>query len=314
MPHLSDPGGSFISFKAIAAVRTVKINIAQLTAQTPHLLEAMMDLDTHADNTVLGGSCLLIHDTGRKVDVSGFSMALGSMELPIVSSAVVYDHPTTGKVHILVFHQTIYCCQMDNHLICPMQCRVNGVVINDTPKMCILNPDNSTHSIKVTDPLDLDTILHIPLILRGVTSCFCVRKPSTAEFEDDDIPKLDMMYESPEWDPGDPDRATQEASTMDSRGQVHDLDNVIAGGQRFINLVSTSEQSADFTANEYFHVALQARVNVSRVKVGNSRRAIGHELLADKWMVSPEVAHRTLERTTQRGVQTISHPFLAHRF
>ena len=111
-----------------------------------------------------------------------------------------------------------------------------------------------------------------------------------------------MTYESPEWDPSDPDWATQEASTMDSRGCVHDLDNVIAGGQRFINLVSTSAQSANFMSDEYFHVALQALVNVSRVKVGNSRRAIGYELLADKWIVSPEVAHCTLERTSQRGV------------
>jgi hypothetical protein len=43
----------------------------------------MMDLDTHADNSVLGGSCLLIHDTGRKVDVSGFSSVLVLIELPI---------------------------------------------------------------------------------------------------------------------------------------------------------------------------------------------------------------------------------------
>jgi hypothetical protein len=94
-----------------------------------------------------------------------------------------------------------------------------------------------------------------------------------------------MTYESPEWYPGDPDWATQEASTMDSRGQVHDLDEVIAGGQRFINPVSTSEQSADFTAD--FHGTLQARVNVLRVKVRNSCHTIGNKLLADKWMVVP---------------------------
>ncbi len=81
-----------------------------------------------------------------------------------------------------------------------------------------------------------------------MTIFFCVRKPSTAEFEDDDIPKLDMTYESPKWDPGDPEWATQEASTMDLRGRVRDLDDVIAGGRRFKNLVSASEQSADYTA------------------------------------------------------------------
>ena len=223
----------------------------------------MMDLDTHADNTVLGGSCLLIHDTGWKVDVSGFSLVLWSIELPIISGAVAYDHPITGKVYILVFHQTIYCRQMENHLKCPMQCQMNGVVINDMPKMCIPNPDDSTHSIEVTNPLDPDSTLHIPLMLRGVTSCFCVRRPSTAESADDDIPKLDMTYKSPEWDPGDPDWATQEASTMNSRGRVYDLDNVIARGFRFINLVSTSEQFTDFTADDYFHGALQACVKVS---------------------------------------------------
>ncbi len=159
---------------------------------------------------------------------------------------------------------------MYNHLLCPMQCRVNGVVINNTPKMCVPNPDDSTHSIEVADPLDPDATLHIPLILKGVTSCFDVRRPTTVEFEDEDNPKLDMTYESPKWDPSDPNLATQEASTMDSRGRVHDSDNVIAEGRRFINLVSTSGQYADFTSNEYFHVALQARVNISRVKVGKS--------------------------------------------
>jgi hypothetical protein len=83
----------------------------------------------------------LIHDTGRK------STALGLIELPIVSGVVAYDPLTTGKVYILMFHQAIYCRQMENHLICPMQCGVNGVVINDTPKMCIPNPDDSTHFI-----------------------------------------------------------------------------------------------------------------------------------------------------------------------
>jgi hypothetical protein len=104
-----------------------------------------MDLDTHAKNTVLGDCCLLIHDTGRKVDVLGFSIALGLIELPIVSGRVAYDHPIIGNVYIMVFHQVIYCRQMDNHLICPMQCRMNGFVINDKPKMCVPNTDDSTH-------------------------------------------------------------------------------------------------------------------------------------------------------------------------
>jgi hypothetical protein len=164
-----------------------------------------MELDTHANNTVLGNCCLLIHDTGRKVDVLGFSTALRSIELPIVSGAVAYDHPITGKVYFLVFHQAIYCCQMDNHLICPMQCRVNSVIINDTPKMCVPNPEDSTHSIEVTDPLDQDATLHIPLILKGVTSCCYVQRPTMVKFDDPNplsgtlVTQIGPFRKPPQW-------------------------------------------------------------------------------------------------------------------
>ncbi len=198
-------------------MRTVEL-IAQLNTESPHGVESFVDLDTHADNTVLGGSCLLIHDTGCRVDVSGFAAALGSIELPVVTAAVAYDYPITGKVYILVFYQAIHCHSMEKHLLCPMQRRINGVVINDTPKFCVHNPDNLAHAIKVDDSMDPVATLHIPLLLRGVISCFNVHCPSTDEFEDEDIPKIIMTYKFPKWDPANPDWAKQEASTMDSRG------------------------------------------------------------------------------------------------
>jgi hypothetical protein len=78
-----------------------------------------------------------------------------------------------------------------------MQCHVNGVVINNTPKICNPNPDSLVHAIEVNDPLDLDAKLHVPLLLHGV-SCFNVNVccPSTDKLEDEDIPKINMMYAS----------------------------------------------------------------------------------------------------------------------
>jgi hypothetical protein len=203
---------------------------------------------------------------------------------------------------------------MENHLICPMQCCVNGVVINDTPKFCIRNPDNLVHAIKVNDPMDPDATLLISLLLRGVISCFNVCCPSTDNFEDEDIPKIVMTYEFPMWNPVNPDWAEQEASTMDLRGQVHDTKNVIATGRRFINLVSMSKQGVDFTSNDHFHDVLWVHVNFSRVQVKNGHSAINYKLLAEKWLVSMDVAKRTLKRTTQMGMRTISHPSLACQF
>ena len=54
-------------------------------------------------------------------------------------------------------------------------------------------------------------------------------------------------------------------------------------------------------SNDHFHDALQAHVNVSGVQIKNGHRAINSDTLTEKWLVSPEVARRTLKRTTKGG-------------
>ena len=83
---------------------TVKLKISKLNTESPHGVESFADLDTHTDNTVLGSGCLLIHDTGCNVDISGFATVLGSIEHPIVMGAIAYNHLITDKMYILVSH------------------------------------------------------------------------------------------------------------------------------------------------------------------------------------------------------------------
>ena len=137
-----------------------------------------MELDTHANTTVLGKNCLLIQDFGKAISVSGWYASAGSTECPIVSGVVVYDHPHTGVTYMLIWHQAIYLDTMDNHLICPMQCRVQGVTIHDMPKIFIKNPTEHSHAIVVSDPVDPTNDLIIPLELVGVISVFSVRTPT----------------------------------------------------------------------------------------------------------------------------------------
>ena len=129
-----------------------------------------MELDTHADTTVLGRHCLLIQDFNKTVSVTGWNASDGATECRTVSGVVAYDHPVTGQAYMLVFHQAIYLESMDNHLICPMQCRVNGVEINDTPKIFVKHPTERSHAIVVKDPVAPDNKLVIPLQLDGVMS------------------------------------------------------------------------------------------------------------------------------------------------
>ena len=58
---------------------------------------------------VLGSNFLPIHDFERLVDVSGWDGSAGSVECPTISGSTVYDHPISGKVYMLVYHQAIHC-------------------------------------------------------------------------------------------------------------------------------------------------------------------------------------------------------------
>ena len=82
-------------------------------------------------------------------------------------------------------------------------------------------PDESTHALQVGDPLDEDRPLFIPFSLSGVTSHFPVRKPTAAEWEDEEhYPRIELTADEPAWDPSAPDFGDQEDSMTDFRGQV----------------------------------------------------------------------------------------------
>ena len=146
----------------VATVWSIKIGrIASSTSlQT---LESRMELDTHDNKTMLGKNCLLIQDFGKAVSVSGWNASAGSTKCLTVSGVVAYNHPHTGVTYMLIWNQAIYLDTMDNHLICLMQCRVQGVTIHDMPKIFVKNPTEHSHAIVVSDPVDPDNDLIIPL-------------------------------------------------------------------------------------------------------------------------------------------------------
>ena len=279
-----------------------------------------MEIDNHADTTVLGRNCLSIHDYNRPVDVSGWDASQGSVECPTISGAVAYDHPITGQVYILVYHQAIHCKSLENHLMCPMQSRVTGVKINELPKFLADKPDDETHAIVVGNPLDTDESLIIPLMIKGVTSYFPTRKPSMREYEDDNIQNIAMTSELPDWEPSEADFAEQEAGMTDFRGQVLDRET-IERGRSVISSVSTGSDingndiiSIDFTADNNFGNALADTIKVSRVGVSKGKVGVTAQRLSKNWNISPEAAKRTVERTTQRGVRTTLNPSLSRRY
>ena len=106
----------------------------------------------------------------------------------------LFCRPTSPN-DMLVFHQAIYLESIENHLICLMQCRVNRVEINDTPKIFVANPTEHSHAIVVEDPVAPEDTLVIPLQLQGVTSVFSIRVPSWQEYDSSE----GVNYKAEKW-------------------------------------------------------------------------------------------------------------------
>ena len=110
----------------MATIRTIKVGRVE-EATSSQSNEYTMDIDNNTDTTVLGSNCLPVHDFERSVYVSGWDVISGSVECPTISVAIAYEHPISGKVYMLVYHQAIHCPILENHLMCSMQSRMAGV-------------------------------------------------------------------------------------------------------------------------------------------------------------------------------------------
>ena len=97
-----------------------------------------------------------------------------------------------------------------NHLLCPMQCHLNGVQINEVPKFLAETPSERTYAIELVDPFNAAHPLIIPLKLSGATSYFYVFSPTIAEYESEEIPKIHLTVEEPPWDPSPNEYLEQE--------------------------------------------------------------------------------------------------------
>ena len=126
-----------------------------------------MELDSHADTIILGKECVEIYNWNHLVKVSGYNPKDRERLCKTISGEVVHDHPHTGKVCLLIFHQCIHANHPDHHLLCSIQCRMHGVEINETPKFLLKKPTDSSHAIVVEDPEGGGSMV-IPLLINGL--------------------------------------------------------------------------------------------------------------------------------------------------
>jgi len=106
--------------------------ITELSSKISSTGETTLELDSHADTCVLGCDALILLDYEQPVVVEEYDPSLGTKTYDTVSGALAYDDPLTGEVYHIVINQAIHIPHLDHHLLCPMQCQVNDVTVDET--------------------------------------------------------------------------------------------------------------------------------------------------------------------------------------
>ena len=84
---------------------------------------------------MLRGGVLKIYGYNCPFNFQRYDPSLGAKQYRAISGALTYVNPFTVLKYHLIVHQSIHMPNLEHHLMCPMQCRANGVVINKCPQM-----------------------------------------------------------------------------------------------------------------------------------------------------------------------------------
>ena len=296
----------------VAPVRTCPTTLSRaVSSMLPvNKFISRCELDSHADTCCFGSNAYVFAVSDRTVDVSPFLSDLGMVNaVQIASCAVAVDDPLTYTTLIFVFHQSLYFGdRLQNHLLCPNQLRMNGVIVNECPRFLDPNRDHRSHSLYFPD----DDVL-LPLSLDGVISFFSCRKPTEREMRE--CPTIVATYESPSWEP-----YSDEFERNEGAFHKETRDNFLAreyGGYQDSILASVSTAASEHS----FVYALTRTVNIDgdrmryilSAKSSSRKGTVTPERLASIWNIGLEQAKRTIERTTQRGVRDFSNPTMGRR-
>ena len=114
----------------------------------------------------------------------GYNPKAGSKHAGIVVATVANTKSETGCIIILLINKAIKMKGLDHHLLCPIKCHMNGVMINEVLEFLIAVPCETMHAIQLENSFDVTHPIIFPLKIIGVACYFEVRTPNQEEHED----------------------------------------------------------------------------------------------------------------------------------
>ena len=88
------------------------------------------------------------------LNVNSYNPKNGHRSAKTVDFSVDYQDPHSGQKLILMINQALCIYGLDNHLLCFMQCHLNGVHISEVPKFLAKSQSETTYAIDLVIPLD----------------------------------------------------------------------------------------------------------------------------------------------------------------
>jgi hypothetical protein len=83
------------------------------------------------------------------VTVTGWDLEGATKLLRIMSAALGYTILETGKMVLLIVHQSMFSPTLDHNLLSTMQMKLHDVVVNETQKIQCFKPTKPSHTISV---------------------------------------------------------------------------------------------------------------------------------------------------------------------
>ena len=172
------------SVRKIEKNKTTKTEYQHRPQSTSH---GRIELDTHADATVLGSNCVVLSYTGKECEVSPYSSQYEAVQnVPVVTGATVWTNAADGTAYLLIFHESLWMGdKLDYTLVNPNQLRAYGVSVQDNPF------DAKPLSITTDD-------VSVELYSEGTIICGDTQTPTESELSQ--LPRL-ILTSPHDWDP-----------------------------------------------------------------------------------------------------------------
>ena len=253
-----------------------------------------VEMDSHADTTVLGSKCVVLAYTGKECEVSPYADEYDAIRnIPVVAGATVWTNSQDGVPILLVFNEALWMGDRLHHtLINPNQLRSYGVDVQDNP------------FAKEDLTIIMDDYI-IPLDTQGTTIFFDMRSPTEVELQQ--IPRV-ILTSVIDWDPQkvqfpshNSDRVVsntfvQTTSNFCLHKTTYDLEHF---SSRIIQQIQVDwpegEQNPTIRQDIPSARTFQSREHHSGITLAD---------ISERWYIGMSQANTTLNTTTQRLVRS----------